>query len=337
MLNYKGQKCISCGLEFKDGDDIVVCPDCGTPYHRECYIKEGKCINDSLHAEGKSWSYENSDEGKVKCQRCGGVNGEDFEYCSHCGFPLKSEETERPFNNEGYGNYQNTSGNPNGYGRGGFSGTPFGGVFMQNSVDPFEFYCRSYGVDSNDRIGDIGIKEYFKYIRSNPMYYILKFLRFSKEGIKRSFNFPAFFFPHIFFFFRKMYKQATVYLTFSIITTIFTSWFMMSYIDMSSVTTYSDLYASISQQMNDPVVFWGILGVSLFSIITRIVSGIFANYWYYKKATKDVNQIVTEPMETMERDVLMARKGGTSIMFALLAYFIANSGVSMLMNLFLNP
>lgn len=336
MLNYKGQKCISCDREFKDGDDTVVCPECGTPYHRECYIKEGKCINDSLHSEGKSWIPKNSDEGKVKCQRCGGVNEEDFEYCSHCGFPLKSEETDRPFNSEGYGGYQNTTDSTNTYGRGGFYGSPFGGGFMQGSVDPFEYYCKSYGVDVNDRIDSIGIKDYFKYIRSNPMYYILKFLRFSKDGIKRSFNFPAFFFPHIFFFFRKMYKQATVYLTFSIITTIFSSWFMMSYIDMSGISTYSDLVASISSRMNEPAVFWGILGVSAFSLVTRIISGIFANYWYYKKAKKEVNQIVTEPMETTEREVLMARKGGTSIMFAFLAYFIANSGTSILMNLFLN-
>ena len=46
MANYTG-KCFSCGEVFKDGDDIVVCPECGTPYHRECYLKEGKCINDA--------------------------------------------------------------------------------------------------------------------------------------------------------------------------------------------------------------------------------------------------------------------------------------------------
>ena len=34
MSNYLGSKCIMCGQEFKENDDIVVCPDCGTPYHR---------------------------------------------------------------------------------------------------------------------------------------------------------------------------------------------------------------------------------------------------------------------------------------------------------------
>ena len=53
MANYTGKKCFSCGEVFKDGDDIVVCPECGTPYHRECYLKEGKCINDALHERAR--------------------------------------------------------------------------------------------------------------------------------------------------------------------------------------------------------------------------------------------------------------------------------------------
>lgn len=345
MLDYKGEKCLSCGREFTDGDDIVVCPECGTPYHRECYLKEGKCINESLHASGEAWKAQDSDEGKVKCQRCGGLNGADFEYCSHCGYPLKAEDTERPFNNTST-NQQGAYGNGGPYGNtGNYGNGPYGGFGGQRgfyggfgsapqSSDPFEFYCKNYGIDSNDRIDSIGIKEYFKYLRSNPMYYITKFLRFSKEGAKRSFNFCAFFFPHIFFFFRKMYKQATVYLTISIVTTIIADWFMLSYVDTSTATTYTELANAMMQSMNTTAGFWVMFGVSAFSIVSRVIAGIFANYWYYKKATKDVNQIVTEPLENTERDVLMARKGGTSFMYALLAYFIASYGASILMSLF---
>lgn len=28
-MNYKGVSCPVCGQEFKEGDDIVVCPECG--------------------------------------------------------------------------------------------------------------------------------------------------------------------------------------------------------------------------------------------------------------------------------------------------------------------
>lgn len=29
-MDYRGQHCPICGKEFCDGDDIVVCPECGT-------------------------------------------------------------------------------------------------------------------------------------------------------------------------------------------------------------------------------------------------------------------------------------------------------------------
>ena len=110
MADYKGAKCISCGQVFKDGDDIVVCPECGTPYHRECYEKEGKCINTELHANGGSWhsdvkaadGYVHTGDGKVICPVCGGENDERAPFCTRCGHPLgiasqvKDEEYSRP-------------------------------------------------------------------------------------------------------------------------------------------------------------------------------------------------------------------------------------------------
>ena len=41
MSDYIGAKCIVCEKEFTKDDEIVVCPDCGTPYHKACYLKEG--------------------------------------------------------------------------------------------------------------------------------------------------------------------------------------------------------------------------------------------------------------------------------------------------------
>ncbi len=50
-MNYKNKFCPVCKSEFKENDDIVVCPECGTPHHRECWFKGGKCANFSLHGE----------------------------------------------------------------------------------------------------------------------------------------------------------------------------------------------------------------------------------------------------------------------------------------------
>ncbi|HAG12279.1 MAG TPA: hypothetical protein DCG49_00270 [Ruminococcus sp.] len=55
MQEYQGQPCPVCGEAFAEQDDIVTCPDCGTPYHRACWKQTGHCINTALHESGESW------------------------------------------------------------------------------------------------------------------------------------------------------------------------------------------------------------------------------------------------------------------------------------------
>ena len=56
VLDYKGIKGPVCGKPFTENDDIVVCPVCGAPYHRECYKEKGACIFTDLHESGKTWA-----------------------------------------------------------------------------------------------------------------------------------------------------------------------------------------------------------------------------------------------------------------------------------------
>ena len=52
MPKYYGCPCEGCGKPLTLQDDIVVCPDCGAPYHRDCYEKLGRCIHAPAHAAG---------------------------------------------------------------------------------------------------------------------------------------------------------------------------------------------------------------------------------------------------------------------------------------------
>ena len=58
MTRYTGNHCPVCEQTFTDADDIVVCPDCGTPYHRACWQKVGACMHRSEHAAGFEWQPE---------------------------------------------------------------------------------------------------------------------------------------------------------------------------------------------------------------------------------------------------------------------------------------
>ena len=50
MMDYKGCKCASCHKVLKEGDDIDICPECGAPYHRECYAAEGPRPRRAAHS-----------------------------------------------------------------------------------------------------------------------------------------------------------------------------------------------------------------------------------------------------------------------------------------------
>ena len=96
---HVGQECFGCHQKLQEDDDIVVCPECGTPYHRACWQKTGHCLNAPLHASGKSWDEvlaEQEDTVRLTkvCPNCGTKNKADTSFCQGCGKPLTSEEPE---------------------------------------------------------------------------------------------------------------------------------------------------------------------------------------------------------------------------------------------------
>lgn len=61
-FRYSYEKCPICEKEFTNSDDIVVCPLCGTPHHRDCYKKNGECGNYDKHSEGFCWTPSNENK-----------------------------------------------------------------------------------------------------------------------------------------------------------------------------------------------------------------------------------------------------------------------------------
>ena len=71
MPKYYGCPCEGCGEPLTLKDDIVVCPDCGAPYHRTCYEKLGRCIHSPAHATGYEWHFPYQDAELRTCPSCG--------------------------------------------------------------------------------------------------------------------------------------------------------------------------------------------------------------------------------------------------------------------------
>ncbi len=324
MPIYVGQPCTSCGRILTKTDDIVVCPECGSPYHRDCYISEGKCTNIHLHETGESWqpTVNTSQEEKKKliCPNCGAENDPDAAFCCNCGSPVNMEKAsggyqrtntgaynQNPYGNGNYqnggyqnGNYQNQNGsyqNQNGYGR------PYGNPYMGGMGGGFQFFGNgAYSADY--AIGDHTVAEYSDYVGSNSPYFIPKFVRF-EHGKKWSFNFPAFFFPHIYFFYRKMIPEGIIILL------------LTAALSIPTLIYYLVMYGFIGEAIVNTASFVAIYNVcSILSYVLSIFAGVFANYIYYRKAKTDLDKLKTEVIEAgSQREALMS-KGGTSMAYA---------------------
>ncbi len=56
MLFFEGLSCPVCHRPFVNSDDIVSCPQCGLPHHRECWHQVGHCHAEHLHNTEHQWS-----------------------------------------------------------------------------------------------------------------------------------------------------------------------------------------------------------------------------------------------------------------------------------------
>ncbi|MCD7803640.1 MAG: DUF2628 domain-containing protein [Oscillospiraceae bacterium] len=323
MPIYVGQPCSSCGRILTKTDDIVVCPECGSPYHRDCYISEGKCTNQKLHETGESWQptikQEEKKPEKLICPNCGAENSPDAAFCCNCGSPVNMEKAsggyqrtntgynQNPYGNSGYrngnyqnqnGNYQNQNQNQNGYGR------PYENPYMGGMGREFSFFGNgAYSADY--LIGDHTVAEYSDYVGSNSPYFIPKFVRF-ESGRKWSFNFSAFFFPHIYLFYRKMIREGIVVLL------------LTALLSIPTLIYYLYAYGIIGEEIVSTSSFAVIYNAcSILSYVLSLGVGLFANYIYYRKAKNDLDTIKNDIVEYNSQRQALLTKGGTSMAYAI--------------------
>ncbi len=324
MANYKGSKCIVCGRDFEELDDIVVCPDCGTPYHRDCYKQVGECINTELHESGISWNQKKTDEeiqaeksdeiDNLVCPRCGYQNAPEQNFCSQCGLPLNFGSDNQHFND---GDSQNTYSDfgPMGQGFGG-QGGPFQGG------QPFNPFTGGFvSVEDDTDIDGVKAKDIADYVGSNKFYFLAQFMRFSKLKIKRSFNFSAFLFPEYYYFYRKMLGHGFFFMTFRIVISVFMQSMLLHFGMSSDMTT-----VQLAEKVSESPIWSGIMiGIALVSMALYIISGMFSNFWYFQKAKHDINTIDKVAQSSIQRRDTIAKKGGTSFgitIVAIAAYYL---------------
>ncbi|MGN1134424.1 MAG: RING finger protein [Oscillospiraceae bacterium] len=321
MNKYNGTKCISCGKYFKDGDDIVVCPECGTPYHRECYLKEGTCINKELHEKGESWEPDYKSEEKesasqdnaqpIRCPRCGEVNPSQGLFCQKCGFPLGDDSgAERPFNdNVNYnGQNPNMGANPN------MNQNPD----MNGAYGPYGY--NTVKVDRNTDIDGVKMGDYADYIGKNPLVMLSNFVSFGKTGRKVSLNIISFLFPELYFFYRKMYKTGILMMLLSVVLAVPSLAFMaqVGFESFAMGTTSGSAISNISSTLSTFMYL-----CSYLSMAQKVFCGLFANNLYYRHARKDILAIHSRldgKADEVQIQQEITEKGGGSWIAVIIAF-----------------
>lgn len=302
MSNFTGAECKICKENFKDSDDVVVCPQCGTPYHRECYAKEGKCINGRLHEENKSWSQEMQESGEAqqkKCAACNAVNKPHALICESCGASLVDNLNFSDDNNRNFNSQNN------------FNGFAF---------NPGDKYC---GFDPDETLdGDVKISEAADFIGTNVPYYLMLFKRMKETGRKISVNFICLVLPNFYFAHRKMWLEAvltTVLLGILCIPQIIYSMVLMedSIVQMGLPT---DILNAIDIQSRSFQLLYSI--ASYGSLIVYVLAFLFANRLYYRHMQKKISAVKKQYSSDTEVSQKIISAGGTSVLGILAAFIL---------------
>ena len=305
MQNYINEKCPICGKEFTQSDDIVVCPDCGTPHHRECYKQLGHCANEEKHgsfewSESLSAAVPNTaapqdipdSEEETVCPYCGTKNPPAGRYCANCGAPLiKAEERPSPE------------------------------AFMRERQKAFE------NIFAEEDFDGVGPKEAALYVKTGIEYFLVRFAMFTK-GRKFDTNFSAFIFSYFYLFYRKMYALGAAVLAATLILSV-----PDMLINLQAVQEYYVQTGLLSQVIwevphQDTLAIYALVASVLIWAI-RIGLFLFTNKLYYQKVVSSVKEIKSSltdgegMINEAEYINSLRKKGGTSMVLPIVLIAIS--------------
>lgn len=293
MQNFLGNPCPYCGKNFTAQDDIVVCPECGTPHHRECYKEHSACANEEKHSENYEWkgafapapvhshhpeeNHVSSDEPAV-CKTCGKENPAGSRFCLSCGARLGSEDRHAP--------------------------------------SPEDFRrerARMYSEAFSENLEGVSAKEAAIYVRTNIEYFLPRFAAFAK-GVKFDTNFSAFIFSYLYLFYRKMYALGAAVFAATMILSIPT--FLLDLITVQEQYVEMGMLSQVIWEIPHQealAVYAIIANVMIWAI--RIALMMFFNRLYFSKMVNTIKSARPRLASQSEKDIasFFRKKGGTGI------------------------
>lgn len=293
MPKYYGCPCEGCGEPLTLKDDIVVCPDCGAPYHRTCYEKLGRCIHSPAHAAGYEWHFPYQDAELRTCPSCGERTLRSEETCRCCGAALPPEtEADEQLNDRKAAQDEQHDG---------FDYERFYRQYEQQTMDPLHRNLQAaFGKD--ELIDGIPSSDWMTYIGTAAPAYLNDYSRMQLQHTKISMCFSALVFGPFYFFYRKAWKPAFGFLAAELVVALPTLLSMMQ-------ATGSPLTAGISSTAI--VVLSRIMTVFSFALV--MLRTLYAKWLYRKSAAERIRRIRAEFPDAAQRRAVLSAQGGVSI------------------------
>ena len=222
MSYFKNAVCPVCRELLNEQDDVVVCPECGAPYHRACYKEAGRCLYEDKHGTGFSYLPDPEPEQKeetprqVLCPRCHKSNPADAHACGNCGTPLAPSESE-PFDPTPAYRRSRTDVHPDTE-----KFRPIGGGYIhfgfstddaQDELEPddaLRAQLEAANIDSNETIDGFTLKEWLSYLGPSAPIYLFQFKQMDRSRHGRAFSLSAALFAPVYFLYRKMWGWGVI-------------------------------------------------------------------------------------------------------------------------------
>ncbi|MBO5747237.1 MAG: DUF2628 domain-containing protein [Clostridia bacterium] len=300
----ENKQCQICqGYLFED-DDVVVCPECGAPHHRDCWQSLGHCGVEADHGTDNEYSKRIQREREIKedsakdtskrvCPACSRESEAKGDFCPYCGNAFSAQHEQREFN-----------GRPDV-----FRELPF-------QLDPLG------GVPKNEKIEDCKAGDVARFVGSNSHRYVPKFRQLNRENTN-SWNWTAFLFPSVWCFARKMYLNGALLFLLSLASNLCFLSFNSSFnalFDTEGLTRseiYKLIYANVDR------ISWIMIALALagllLNVIPRIIAGIKGDWMYRSFVLSKVKSIVSDPdVEELEEELSASGNLNLILMFVIL-------------------
>lgn len=255
--------CAACGVRFDDDSDIVICPECGAPHHRECWQQEGHCACEERHSETYEWEPERTvlggfrqnhsgndsskaltqtEDSTVVCPRCGSQTSTSRKYCERCGYYLEEAHEDSFFED-----------------------------------DKMSEFAHLFDFDESESIEGVPAGDMKRFVGGMWIYYIPRFIRMVHNKTTVSFNFTAFLAHGLWFISRKMYLPGILLM-----------------IMVTGISSYQIYFSSVVESLTGAKLLLGYtvyLCLSCVEGLTMLLCGLFGNNIYMKFCAGKIKKI----------------------------------------------